>query len=278
MVNKSTKEYKLIALDLDGVLLKSDMKVLPNTVKIIKKIHKRGVKIIIVTGKSLFSAKKYANLLGIRDLMICNHGAIIGDPVKNKLLFEIRLPRYALKAIGLMLNTYPELQCYFTSDNKAFMVENPLIPVKEQYHEKNGFKLEKQYPLNYKFEKLLKKVPSKIIFYTPIGKEKKYILALKKYFKNKVNVYRSKPGNVELSPLTVSKGKALSIICRKWKIKPQEAIAVGDEENDISMLKFAGLGVAINNAVPQLKRHADYITSRSNENGGVEEAIKKFIL
>lgn len=276
-LNKKTK-YKLLALDLDGVLRNSRGQVPPRSIFLIKKIQRFGVRVIVVTGKSLVTARRFALAIGVKDLIICHHGAVIGDPVKNKIIFEKPLPRYSLDIIGPMLKKYPELQGYFSLNNRFYLVENPAFPKGQRLHEKKSLQLEKIFQLGEDLKKKLKVAPSKIFFYTPKDKEGKYKKIFKKKFGGKINVFRSVKRYVELSPISVSKGKALKKMLKKFKIKPSEAIAIGDEENDISIIRLAGLGVAIKNAVPAVKKVADYVTARTNDQGGVDEVIEKFVL
>lgn len=272
------RHYKLLALDIDGVLRNSKGEMSESTVRLLKYIQKQGVYVTIISGKSLSSVRNFALRLGIRNPVICNHGAIVGDPAKNKIFFEVRLPRHALRSIDYMLKRYKRLEAYFFSDNKFFIIDNPHVPEPRRYYTKIGASPDGRYALGTPLEKVLKLLPSKINFYTPIGKEVKYLRILQRYFKGRVNVYRTKPGNVELSPTSVSKGKALRILTRKLGVSLKDVIVVGDEQNDISMVKIAGLGVAMKNAVSELKKVAKYVTQKDNDHGGVEEVINRFIL
>jgi Cof subfamily protein (haloacid dehalogenase superfamily) len=92
-----------------------------------------------------------------------------------------------------------------------------------------------------------------------------------------VTVTSSDRNNFEVLNRNVSKGKALEYLGRLLNIKPEETVAMGDNENDDSMLQYAGLSIAMGNAENSIKEIADYITL-SNDRHGVSEAIKKFLL
>ena len=94
---------------------------------------------------------------------------------------------------------------------------------------------------------------------------------------DKLNVFRSDPFFLELLPPKIDKAYALQKLIQKLGIKREEVIACGDGYNDITMLQFAGLGVAMENATEQTKKAADYITL-SNDDDGVAFVIQKFIL
>ena len=90
-------------------------------------------------------------------------------------------------------------------------------------------------------------------------------------------VVSSGEDNVEIMKKGSSKGEAVKILAQKLNIKREEIICIGDNENDISMIKFAGLGIAVANGIDELKRQANYVTD-TNMNSGVAKAIHKFIL
>ena len=100
---------------------------------------------------------------------------------------------------------------------------------------------------------------------------------IKSVYSNDLNVYPSKPTYLEIMPNNVSKTSAIEILMRKFNIQKSEIIAVGDNYNDIDMIEFAGIGVAMGNAPDKVKQYADYVTL-SNDNDGVAEAIKKFVI
>ena len=92
----------------------------------------------------------------------------------------------------------------------------------------------------------------------------------------RINVFRSEPYFLELVPQGIDKALSLGVLLEETGVKREEIIAMGDGYNDLSMIKFAGLGIAMGNAQEPVKKAADYITL-SNEEDGVAEAIEKFI-
>ena len=83
--------------------------------------------------------------------------------------------------------------------------------------------------------------------------------------------------SLEINYKDVSKGNAIKSLLDKYNIKEEELVCIGDNENDISMIKLAGLGIAMGNAISEVKNIADYITD-TNKRDGVAKAIEKFIL
>ena len=91
----------------------------------------------------------------------------------------------------------------------------------------------------------------------------------------RINVFRSEPYFLELVPQGIDKALSLAVLLKEIGVAREEVIAIGDGYNDLSMIKFAGLGIAMGNAQEPVKKAADYITL-SNEEDGVAEAINKF--
>lgn len=92
-----------------------------------------------------------------------------------------------------------------------------------------------------------------------------------------IEVVSSYENNFEIMTNGVSKGRGVEILAAYYNIKPEEIICIGDNENDLSMIKFAALGVAMGNAPSSIKEQADYVTD-TNDNDGVAKVIEKFIL
>ena len=92
-----------------------------------------------------------------------------------------------------------------------------------------------------------------------------------------IEVVSSNHNNFEIMNKGVSKGKAVETLAKEYGILKDEVIAIGDGENDLSMISYAGLGVAMGNSSDYIKEHADYVTD-TNVNGGVGKVIKKFVL
>ena len=88
----------------------------------------------------------------------------------------------------------------------------------------------------------------------------------------------SSPFFLEVVPVGTNKGAAVRELCRRLGIDIQNAVAAGDENNDVSMIRAAGVGVAMANSVQAAKDAADYVTQRDNNHDGIEEVIRKFLL
>ena len=96
-------------------------------------------------------------------------------------------------------------------------------------------------------------------------------------FGDEVEAVRCYEGMIDITPKGINKGSAVKDFCEIWGISPSECVAVGDEGNDVAMFKVAGVGVAMINALPDVKAHADYITAKTNDEDGVAEVVYKFL-
>ena len=96
------------------------------------------------------------------------------------------------------------------------------------------------------------------------------------YYEGKMSIYRSEPFFLEILPLGIDKANRLEFLLKHLGLKREELMVCGDGYNDLSMIEYAGLGVAMSNAQNVVKEAADYITL-SNEEDGVAAAVKKFI-
>ena len=97
------------------------------------------------------------------------------------------------------------------------------------------------------------------------------------YLKDRMGVFRSEPYFLELVPKGIDKAQSLAVLLKRLDIVPEEVIACGDGFNDLPLIKYAGLGVAMANAQPVVREHADYVT-RSNDEDGVAHVVEEFIL
>ncbi len=263
--------YKLLAIDLDGTLLKSDGTISKANVEAIGEARKKGIRVVLATGRPLNGIKRYLkelNLIGDEYVIVFN-GAVT-EKIKNfevireegvslKDLEEI----YALsKKLHVDIHVHTTQQCITPKINKFSEFEAGL----------NSIQLTEM-----KFEELPK--DTEVIKMMLVGEKEKIDTISKlvdEYYLNKYTVVRSLEYYLEFLNKNANKGEALRQLAKMLNIDKEEIISIGDNENDINMIKFAGMGVAMANAEENVKANADYITSSNNEDG-VAKVIKKFI-
>jgi Cof subfamily protein (haloacid dehalogenase superfamily) len=270
---ESKSMYKMIAVDMDGTLLKEDKTISSETIRAINLAKSKGVKIVLATGRPVDGIRNYLkelNLTNEDDYAIAFNGALVqstktGEVVSNRTLSMKDL--IYLHDLALSLNI----------DMHAFTNDGLITPAISKYTEVeatiNGIT-----PTVLDFNKLDKN--NKLIKFMMVGDkpslDKVYEKLPIEVF-NQYTVVRSAPYFLEFLHKDSNKGEAVKTLAKHLNIRIEEVICIGDAGNDYHMIKYAGLGVAMDNAFPEVKEIADYIT-KTNENDGVAHVIKKFIL
>ena len=262
--------YKLIAIDLDGTLLTDDLTVSPGTIKAIQQAVEMGTVVTIATGRMFSSAKQVAEQLGINVPLITYQGALIMDTDENEVIFERLISSDIAKKI-VEISTEQNLHLQVYQDDILYgAVENDKLidyaaGVKVPYTvEPDLFKL-----VETGFTKaLIIEKPETI----DVLQEE-----LKSLFGNRAHIAKSKPHFLEITHPEANKGLALLHLAETLGIKQSEIIGIGDNHNDRELIETAGLGVAMENAVQEMKDIADYVSLSNNEEG-VKHVIEKFVL
>lgn len=270
-------KYKLICIDMDGTLLNSKHEVSDENKDAIKKANEKGIKIAITTGRIFCSAKYYSDIIGVSTPIIASNGAYIREKDRDEVIYSNTIPndlivkiydvihKYGLKLSFNTCNTL--LSSYELPETHAYKVMNKLV----SDDNKVTFIVYKS------IDDILPKYENQILKGIVIEKEDTETLfkakeELKAKYGNDLHVVSSDPYNFEVMLNTSTKGNAVKTLAEKFGFTSDEVICIGDSENDISMLKYAGMGVAMGNALDLVKDLADYITE-DNEHSGVGKAI-----
>lgn len=266
-------EYKLVAIDLDDTLLKDDLKISPNTIEAIQEAVNKGVTITLATGRMFQSALKYAKEINLNVPIITYHGAYVKNIIDGNVLYE-RLLSYEisielikkLKEMGKDIQLYLNDELYAEKSNKHVEEYSRIVQVECNYVEDL---------IDLIAEK--KVLPMKVLAIDDPTEIKVMYEEFKELYKDKIHVTISKPHFLEFSHIEATKGQAIKHLATHLGISIDEVIAIGDSYNDWDMIEMAGLGVAMGNSHPEIKKIANYIT-KSNNDDGVSEVLHKFIL
>lgn len=271
--------YKLICLDMDGTLLNSNKKISDKTKNVIKKAHEKGVKIALSTGRVFISAKYYANILGISAPIIASNGAYIREKDKNKVIYKSPIEEELCKSIINIAKNY-EFHFYLNTCD-TIISANP-YPKGYTYLEMSNelpedVKVNLQ--VNVNLEEEARNKNGEIVKAICISDNREMLQDARKKIEalGNLEIVSSLGDNFEIMNKNVSKGKAVKVLADFYGISQDEVICMGDGENDLSMIKYAGLGVVMGNAPDCIKKYADYITD-TNDNDGVAKAIEEFVL
>lgn len=276
-------KYKVIVMDVDGTLVNSEKKITLNTKKALIQAQKQGIILILASGRptsGLIDLTKELDMDKYNGLIVSFNGSKIIDCTTNEVLFNETMSVEEGQAV---LNHMKKFNVISMIDKDKYMYVNDVfnneIEVDGkafnviQYEARGGkFKLcEKEdladfadYPLN----KILTAASPKYL--------EKYHKEMMEPFKNSLSCMFTAPFYFEFTAKGIDKAKALDTVLRKLGYNKDEIIAFGDGHNDSSMVKYAGLGIAMDNAVKELKDIADYITL-SNDEDGIAHAIDKFV-
>lgn len=276
-------KIKLICIDMDGTLLNSKHEVSDENKKAIKKAHDRGVNIALCTGRMFLSAKYYADLIGINTPIIASNGAFIKNGYNDKAIYENPLPKDIAIEIYKIAKKYG-LTIQFNSWNVLFMEtpaseEHAYVVMNRDLPEEKRVK----FIINEKLDEAIQNYEGNIlkagVIEKAANKDKLWTAKeeIKDIFRDKLHVVSSGDNNFEITVGSVSKGNAAAYLANMLNIPQEEVMCIGDSENDLSMIKYAGIGVAMGNGLDIVKEAADYVTD-TNDNIGVAKAIEHFVL
>lgn len=267
--------YRLIATDMDGTLLNNQGRVSEKNLWALKKAEEKGIMVVLSTGRPYKSADYHAKKLGLRSPIITSNGALVHDIDRNVVYENIILDEVIIKILDILEEEMIYYHLY-TADSVYSKTLNKEILTK-YYGDENGnlvvgtVKFEDYKDILFKGHKF-----NKIITITNDNNKLKNLENRLKQLEE-IAITSSLGNNLEIMNKHVSKKNALESLCNSLEIKSDQIVALGDNSNDLEMLLYAGLGVAMGNALDIVKERADYITD-TNDNDGWAKAIEKFIL
>jgi Cof subfamily protein (haloacid dehalogenase superfamily) len=263
----------MLALDLDDTLLRSDLTISFRTRNAIKKAEAAGVVVVLASGRIPAAMDKYARLLGMHKrpgYLICNNGTIIQESHTGKLIYETQLPpesaliAYNLAdAEGFPVQIYENNVMYVSRSNEFADYDQSLTGLRQVVVPDFRAKV------TAGCCKLL--IPGDPMILQPLEN------ILRTYIGDDVTIFTSKPYFLEILPPVTDKGTSLARIAETLGI-PQEAVmAVGDSMNDEAMIRWAGVGVAMLNGDDRIKKLADMVTAKSNDDDGIADLIERYV-
>ena len=265
---------KVLVLDIDGTLTNSQKVITGNTKKAIIDAMKRGHKVMLASGRPTPGMRKYAEELELSNydgyLLSFNGGKIIHCKT-GEIIFQKVLPSVVIKSLyKFAMEKECGLITYLGDDIILATKKDEYIEIESKI---NGMECKEvtnfvDYVSDYSLNKMLMTAPP----------EKAAILVeeLQERFKDILSIYRSEPFFIEIMPKNVDKAASLDRMLTSLGLTKDDAICCGDGFNDKSMIEYAGLGVAMENAQPAVKEVADYIT-KSNDEDGIVDVIDKFV-
>lgn len=257
-------KYKLIAMDLDGTLNNDQKNITEKTKAALMAAQKKGIRLALASARPSPGLYKERDLLAMGEhggiLMSYNGGRIV-DAATNQVLFETCMDQEEARQVLRFLETLPVTP--ILDDGKQFYVTD-----------KDGFKVDYECRNNNmtcsEVENLadfLSFAPIKILMSVQPEALAEVQKVLASQLPESLTVVQTAPFYLEVIPRRINKGQGIRDICKVLGLEPGQVIAFGDAENDIPMLKTAGMGIAMGNATVAVKQEADAVTLSNNHDG-----------
>lgn len=266
-------EYRLICTDIDGTLLDTHKKLLPEVKESLRRAAGMGIRIALVSGRMPSGVEVIERELGIACIKACNAGTYImmGDTCIGASYLPDGMIRRMYREIacreGIPLWIFREREWYvtgmddFIEKETGYVLYTPEIIDAEELAdlwEKEG------------------KRPNKLLFAAAPERIRQIHAKITGWLCSEIDIACSADTFLEIFPAGVNKGTALRRICGELGIGTEQVIAFGDHELDIPLIETAGEGIAMGNAIAELKERADFVT-KSNNKAGIAFALERYL-
>ncbi len=272
--------YKLFVADMDGTLLDDDKKLSEGNIQSIKKLEGLGVKFAVATGRHDSMIKTYLKHLDLNVPVISCNGAVVREPFSDQMFLAQPLP----KELSLqVIEVCKEMNASFHIYGHESIFGEKLSHKMLYYHNLN-----KTLPPEERTKLVQVSDCSKIVLSEPEPLYK--FLILTDEIRDQLdirdrladidglNVCQSMPKLWDVMKGGITKAYALQKLSESLGIKRSEIAAIGDQLNDMDLIEYAGLGIAVANAEEALKAKADMVTTADNNDDAVAEAIEKVLI
>ena len=262
-------QIKLIASDMDDTLLNCEHKISERNAKAIQSAIDKGVIFMLATGRMYCSARPHALNLGLDVPLVTYNGALVKGSKSGEVFYEHKL-NYdtALEVLAYCKEHKYYAQVYIGddilvdkkgkwSDMYSFIIGVPITEIGEELYE-------------------IKEAPYKILVMTETEDFQSAWNAFAEKFAGKLVVTSSRDNFLELMEPDVNKWEAVKSVAESYNIKPEEVMCIGDSNNDLAMIKNAGIGVAVGNAKDSVKAQAKIVTA-SNDDDGVALVVEAIL-
>lgn len=265
--------YQLIAVDMDGTLLNHKKEITDRNLQAIKAAKALGKKVVIATGRPLIGIKRYLEALEMttdEDYVIAFNGALVQEAKSGRLIARktLQLEDYkklyeVSQSLGVHIQALsehhvmtPVANPYTDVEANINLIETEIIDVADVSSDMTIVK---------------------VMFVDAPEKLDVAVENLPQWVRDTYTIVRSADIFLEFLDKTVDKGAGVAALVNELGLTAEQVICIGDAGNDLAMIQYAGLGVAMANAYDEVKAAADYMTS-SNEEDGVAKVIEKFML
>ena len=248
---------RLVASDLDGTLLRSDDSVSERTLKALARTVEAGIRFVLVSARSPGWLAPEAARLGLDGIGICANGALVYDYEAERVLIHRPLEPETVRELVHGLRREAPGVVFGCERLSGFIAEPAYRPL---------FRPHDSIPRADALAFLSEPVTKLVLQHPELSQPELHAIA-ESFGGEKIEACYSGAGLVEIAAAGVTKGSALAELCAELEIDRSEVIAFGDMVNDVSMLAWAGRGIAVANAHPELLAVADEVTASNDEDG-----------
>jgi len=261
-------KYRLVAIDLDGTLLNKEGAIIPGARDATQRLHDRGVAVTLATGRMYQPSNRFAAELNITAPLICYQGALIREPGDGDVLWHKPLPLTLSRRIVAGIRREGAHQ-YVYVDGSIYVEKTREGDARYAQH--NGVELH----LVDDLTKLPDRPPTEIAARGTPEEIDRVLACVRACCGNEVIVNKVHASFCEIASAASGKGNALQYLAERLGIPQGETVAIGDSPNDVSMLRWAGLGIVVGDAPEEVRAAADWVI----DNGGDSfcEAIARLL-
>lgn len=262
---------QLLAIDLDGTTVSHDIDISPRVLRAVQAAMQKGVKVVIATGRNVPSTRPFVQRFATNAPVICQQGGLIYDYAGEKTLHKITLPHTLACELAALEQEHPTWKPVMYQDQRVYVSDAAYF---RNLDSLVGFAPIETHDLCHVLDGV---DADKILFAMDPAETPAAMAFVTAFVNGRANVVQSHAMFVEINPIGADKGSALKIVAADLGIAQENAMAIGDQGNDATMVAWAGVGVAMGNGNDVTKAVAKWIAPAIDEDGAAI-AIEKFIL
>jgi Cof subfamily protein (haloacid dehalogenase superfamily) len=262
--------YRLLVADIDGTLVNARRELTPPVREAVREAQARGIRVCLATGRNRPSAQPYVDGLGADPPVILYNGGMVYDFARDDVWLRMPLPAEQAAEVLRIVRRYPDVQPHLYVDDCVYV--SVMNDITRTYERKDGVSAEVVGDLG----KWLSADPMKILIIGARAPLKAVARDIDR-LPHAVNHVFSQEDYLEVLPPGVNKGTALRAMAERLGIRREHIVAAGDNLNDLAMIRYAGLGVAMGGAPDGLRAAAAFVAPSSDEHG-LRDVIERFIL
>ncbi len=281
MPSSRQRPFDLVILDLDGTILNpyEQSGISAAVAAAIRDVQAAGVPVTIATGRTLDFVVEHLAPLGITTPVVTTQGAVLGDPVSGHILREWWLPAADAHALATWADESERISAFFFTDDAGHIhiCQNIDLGRSDFYDHVMGSPREIVGPLRPLLAAKGERAPVKYMLLSDVADEPHMPSQLQNHFGAGVTMSRTHPLLVEATAAGVDKGESVRHLLAHLAVDPARVLAIGDNENDLPVLKLVGMPVAMGNATASVRAQARWIAPTIDEDGAAV-AMRRFVL